>query len=276
MGGIHIRLGLAGLALSLAAQIPSSFADNMMPPLPGYPPQAVQPAVTPPVSYRHSPQVFYPASQYPPAPSRIYQQAPQVFQPVSLPPGSTILPSIPMQSDMNHPLRQKIVEIARTQLWVDKGINRNYVNFAFSTGKDQAWCADFVSTILKWSVGSPWGHESLANNIYLWGRNNNQLSPMPSPGDIVLFRYGQGDVSHVAIVESVNPDQTITAIGGNEGPGKGGVGAGGIVQRSRYKLSDANIAGFVSPIPSPWPAQAATPNQPSSVGSGPNINPTYR
>lgn len=163
--------------------------------------------------------------------------------PGNVPGGYLINQPDPMQVQK----RQMILDIARTQLWVDKDANRNYVVNAYSRGKDEAWCADFVSTVLQWSIGSPWGHEALANNIYLWGMNNNRLTLSPAPGDIALFRYGSGDISHVAIVEAVNPDQIIT-IGGNEGPRKGGNGGGGIVQRSRYRFGDPNIIGFINPV----------------------------
>ncbi len=145
------------------------------------------------------------------------------------------------------PNRYKIVDIARSQLGVSKAVDRDYVNNTFSRGKDQAWCADFVSTILEWSGGSPWGHTALVRDIYDWGVTSQRLRPFPEPGDVAIFRFSVSGFDHTAIVENINPDNTLTTIGGNEG-GSSGVAPGGMVQRTVYKLEDPRILGFVTPL----------------------------
>lgn len=143
--------------------------------------------------------------------------------------------------------RLKIVDIARSQLGVSKAVDRAYVNNTYSLGKDQAWCADFVSTILNWAGGSPWGHTALVRDIYDWGLANQRLKPFPQPGDIAVFRFSVSGFDHTAIVETINPDRSFTTIGGNEG-GTSGIAPGGMVQRTRYQIEDSRILGYVDPF----------------------------
>jgi hypothetical protein len=143
--------------------------------------------------------------------------------------------------------RLKIVDVARSQLGISKAEARDYVNNTYSLGKDQAWCADFVSTVLNWAGGSPWGHTSLVRDIYDWGMTHQRLKPFPEPGDIAIFRFGISGFDHTAIVESLLPDQTFTTIGGNEGTRTGNA-PGGMVQRNRYPVGDPRIIGYVAPL----------------------------
>lgn len=143
--------------------------------------------------------------------------------------------------------RTKIVDVARSQLGISKAQARDYVNNTYSQGKDQAWCADFVSTILIWAGGSPWGHTSLVRDIYDWGMAHQRLKPFPEPGDVAIFRFGVSGFDHTAIVESLLPDQTFTTIGGNEGTRTGNA-PGGMVQRNRYPVGDPRIIGYIAPL----------------------------
>lgn len=154
--------------------------------------------------------------------------------------GPLILPDTPQS-------RIRILEIARSQLGVSKALARDYVINTFSMGKDEAWCADFVSTILTWAGSSPWGHTALVKDIYDWGLRNDRLKPFPEPGDVAIFRYGVSSFDHTAFVESINPDNTFTTIGGNEG-GRSGQAPGGMVQRNHYKLEDPRVVGYVDPL----------------------------
>jgi surface antigen len=122
------------------------------------------------------------------------------------------------------------------------------VNRTFSQGRDTDWCADFVSTILEWAGGSPWGHLSRVQDIYEWGLANHRLDREPQPADVVVFSYGGSGFDHVALVESVNPDNTLTTIGGNEGYAISSYKTSGSVTRSVYKLDDKRILGFVDPV----------------------------
>ncbi len=143
--------------------------------------------------------------------------------------------------------RMKIVDVARSQLGVSKAEAREYVNNSYSLGKDQAWCADFVSTVLNWAGGSPWGHTSLVRDIYDWGISHQRIKPFPEPGDIAIFRFSVSGFDHTAIVESLLPDQSFTTIGGNEGT-RSGNAPGGMVQRNRYPVGDPRILGYIAPL----------------------------
>lgn len=143
--------------------------------------------------------------------------------------------------------RLKIVDIARSQLGVSKAVDREYVNNTYSLGKDQAWCADFVSTVLNWAGGSPWGHTALVRDIYDWGVTHRRIKPFPEPGDVAIFRFSVSGFDHTAIVENINPDHSFTTIGGNEGSSSG-LAPGGMVQRTRYMMQDPRIIGYVAPI----------------------------
>jgi surface antigen len=151
--------------------------------------------------------------------------------------------------------RRRIVETARAQLGLSKDAARDYINQTFSQGQDQEWCADFASTILDWAGGSPWGHLSRVQDIYEWGVAGGRITTRPDPGNLVVFSYGNGlRYDHVAFVESVNPDNTITTIGGNEGHATTSGGTSGTVARSVYKLGDQRILGFVDPLSPAGPA----------------------
>jgi hypothetical protein len=144
--------------------------------------------------------------------------------------------------------RNRVLAIARSQLGLSKDSNPDYVNQTFSQGRDSEWCADFVSTILDWAGGSPWGHMSRVQDIYSWALANNRLTRMPEPADVVVFSYGGGTFDHVALVESVSADGTLTTIGGNEGHAAAAYKTSGSVERSVYKLDDRRILGFVDPV----------------------------
>lgn len=144
--------------------------------------------------------------------------------------------------------RGRVLELARSQLGLSKDVNPTYVNQTFSLGKDNDWCADFVSTILEWSGGSPWGHLSRVQDIYTWALSNHRLTREPEPADVVVFSYGGNSFDHVALVESVSPDGTLTTIGGNEGHAAAAYKTSGSVLRSVYHLDDRRILGFVDPV----------------------------
>jgi surface antigen len=148
------------------------------------------------------------------------------------------------------PPRTRIIEMARAQIGFSKDINRDYINQTYSKGRDNEWCADFASTILEWSGGSPWGHLSRVQDIYHWGLSNSRVSNRPEVGDLVVFSYDGSSFSHIAFVESINPDNTITTIGGNEGYAAADYKTGGTVARSIYNLDDKRIFGFVDPVAS--------------------------
>jgi cell wall-associated NlpC family hydrolase len=75
------------------------------------------------------------------------------------------------------------------------------------------WCAYFVSWAAA-QAGAPIGDHgqglgSVAE-ITDWARSTGRLVTQPQPGDLILF-----GTSHVGIVESVNPDGSMTTVEGN-------------------------------------------------------------
>jgi hypothetical protein len=78
------------------------------------------------------------------------------------------------------------------------------------------WCAYFASWAAA-QAGTPLGDAGQGlgsvSEITSWAASNGRLLPAdatPSPGDLILF-----GTRHVGIVESVNPDGTLTTVEGN-------------------------------------------------------------
>lgn len=120
----------------------------------------------------------------------------------------------------------------------------------------EPWCADFASWVAA-QAGAPLGpagggFRSVAA-LTQWAAATGRLLPAKAaaqPGDLVLF----GD-SHVALVESVDPDGTLHTIEGNDGnavrrdvhvPGAWT----GLVRLVRT-AENPTPAGGISPIPAP-------------------------
>ena len=116
---------------------------------------------------------------------------------------------------------------------------------AFSRGRWQPWCADFVSQAYANSPGgSPFGHQSSVAGILSWGRQNNKFfnagtaasNPgMLRPGDIAVWK--SNGRSHVGLVTGVNRDGTFNTIEGNSGD----------AVRRRTHSFGRGLTGFVRP-----------------------------
>jgi hypothetical protein len=126
--------------------------------------------------------------------------------------------------------RQSAVDWARSQLGVSERENPDIVR-GYSQGRWEKWCANFVSTALERNGGSPWGHKASVSDIHQWAKRNGRVTNTPRPGDAVIFNH------HIALVESVNPDGSITTIGGNERDA---------VRRATYRAGSRRIKAFVS------------------------------
>ena len=79
------------------------------------------------------------------------------------------------------------------------------------------WCAYFVSWAAA-QAGAPLGPNgqglgSVAE-ITDWAKSTGRFTETPQPGDLILF-----GTEHVGIVESVNPDGTLTTVEGNTSNG---------------------------------------------------------
>lgn len=127
---------------------------------------------------------------------------------------------------------------------VPPGSNRGPGIDVFTDGNAEAWCADFVSWVLR-AAGRPFSgglssgwRIAWTGDVRSWfmerSAYRDRLSADPQPGDVVWFEHG-----HVGIVERVRGDDLLT-IEGN---------AGDAVTRrtyARWRLN-GDIGGFGRP-----------------------------
>ncbi|MBY0451108.1 MAG: CHAP domain-containing protein [Cyanobacteria bacterium] len=115
------------------------------------------------------------------------------------------------------PRRSNIVNNAERYLGINQREHQDFINKRFCQGRQEYWCADFVSTILKESGGSPWGHRALCSDIFQWGRRNNRLTQTPKPGDAVIFNTRRKALGHIGLIKEIRPNGDIVTIEGNSG-----------------------------------------------------------
>lgn len=134
------------------------------------------------------------------------------------------------------------VDWAESQLGVSESANPEVVR-GYSRGADQAWCADFVSTALAQSGGSPFGHQSSVQGILDWGQangrfiSNEQAAADPSclrEGDVAVWK--EDGRSHVGLVTGVAGDGTFSTIEGNTSDQ---------VARRQHSFGERGLTGFV-------------------------------
>lgn len=114
----------------------------------------------------------------------------------------------------------KILEIARAEL-AKKPVAFDSTVMKYTTGRSEAWCADFVSWVYK-EAGVPFtgGNNGwqipAAGGMAAWFKQHGSfVTENPQPGDVVVFGLNGSYADHVSIVEKVS-GSTITTIGGNE------------------------------------------------------------
>lgn len=122
----------------------------------------------------------------------------------------------------------------------------------FTGGKNHAWCADFVSYVVKEAYKGngkqvPAGFStSSVESLRKWGINNNcylntsnssnkssLIAKNVKPGDIVIFKNG---TSHTGIVTKVNSDGSFQTIEGN---------TSNKVAYRNYASTDSKVSGFI-------------------------------
>lgn len=122
----------------------------------------------------------------------------------------------------------------------------------FTGGKNHAWCADFVSYVIKEAYKGngkkvPSGlNTSSVESLRKWGINNNcylntsntsnkssLIAKNVKPGDIVIFKNG---TSHTGIVTKVNSDGSFQTIEGN---------TSNKVAYRNYSSSYNKVSGFI-------------------------------
>lgn len=116
--------------------------------------------------------------------------------------------------------------------------NNSSNGFKFSDGRNEAWCADFVSYVAK-EVGITTLPQSASVEVfYNYFKKNGKLTTTPSVGSIVMFNWKDKNgtiYDHIGIVERYDDDNIYT-IEGNTSDGK--------VDRKTRSRHSGNILGY--------------------------------
>lgn len=145
-----------------------------------------------------------------------------------------------------------LVKYAKQFLGIDES-NGEYKKF--TNGRAEAWCADFVTYVIKnyakangLKVKSGFGSASVST-IQSWAqqngifKNTNKMSNSEKaeyaktklkPGDVIIWT--SNGASHTGIVRSVNDDGTFTTIEGNTSDKVGS---------NKKSIYDASLTGFI-------------------------------
>ncbi len=121
-----------------------------------------------------------------------------------------------------------VLATARSQLGtVERPPGSNRTPYGAEYGNDgQPWCAKFVWWVFRKSLASSLIPKAAYTPTFAqWFRDRRQWGDRPRPGAVVFFDF-PGDsmhrISHVALVEAVNGDGSITTIEGNTSSGRRG------------------------------------------------------
>lgn len=146
------------------------------------------------------------------------------------------------------PSAQKIIDIARQEFEAGGGRNMEADNsyHKYTLGRNEAWCADFASWVLK-EAGTPlsggWAEDwqlPAVVGVKAWFEENGEWNAAgsgytPRPGDLAIYLKGSGPYpSHVNIVVAVEGNQ-VTTIGGNESDG---------IRERTHDLNASYFTGF--------------------------------
>jgi CHAP domain len=164
----------------------------------------------------------------------------------------------------------RVLDVARSQIGTVEGTGGTNP-YGREYGMDRvAWCAIFA-----WWVGQQAGAGHLIpKTAYTptmagWYQQRGRADRTPRPGSLVFFDWpgdGVDRISHVGLVEAVNPDGTLTTIEGNTTSGTAGdQRMGGGVWRRRRSTSAVIVYGHpayggtaAAPAPAAAPAALAT------------------
>lgn len=113
----------------------------------------------------------------------------------------------------------------------------------YSNGKDEAWCAHFVSWAYEQADGgqSPWGHKASVQGIMDWGKqkgkfiNKAEAKGNLKVGDVVIYK--SNGASHTGLVSKINDDGSINTVEGNTKDA---------VREQTITLNNSKLTGFVS------------------------------
>ena len=149
----------------------------------------------------------------------------------------------------NNSLQLRLVDRAKSYL--GKVNSDAEGNRLFSGGRNQPWCADFVSSVTKETFGSrlpaSFKKFSSVSELRSWGQSNGCYSTVPSAGkaEFIAQNVRVGDImiekkggkSHTGIVTKVNPDGSFETVEGN---------CGNKVAARHYSADSPTLSGFIS------------------------------
>lgn len=163
----------------------------------------------------------------------------------------------------------RAVQVARSYIGtVERPPNSNRTKFGAAYGMDgHAWCAMFIWYVMREAgLAHLIPKTAYTPTFANWFKQRGQWGTVPRPGAIAFFDFpgdGVNRISHVAIVEAVNPDGSVTCIEGNTSPGTAGSqrDGGGVWRRCRR----AGIVGYGYPAYSGDSADSKTSATPITV-----------
>lgn len=141
-----------------------------------------------------------------------------------------------------------VLDVARSQIGtVEQADGSNPYGRAYGMDR-QAWCAMFVWWVFQQAgAGALIPKAAYTPTLAGWYQQRGQASRTPRPGSLVFYDWpgdGVDRISHVGLVEAVNPDGTITTIEGNTTSGvAGNQRMGGGVWRRRRSTSAVVVYG---------------------------------
>lgn len=153
---------------------------------------------------------------------------------------------------------QKVVTLAKRELklWESGKLKPGSGYHKYSQGRDENWCADFVSWIYN-QAGYPLKKDNEGNvpsvdEVRSIGETSDKFNFEPSarytpkPGDIIVQKNSSTGLSHVMLVIAVD-GKSMTVIGGNQGSDGAGFGASRVSQYDITGFASNDIVGYVTP-----------------------------
>lgn len=165
------------------------------------------------------------------------------------------------QADSASSVRQKIVCVAEGELalWNAGKLTAGHDFFKYSEGRDELWCADFVSWVYNQAGYSFGPQDSITNNWNISYVGNLIVPPQskskftyhttpnykPQPGDLAIHSTPDNQFYHVNLVDSTSSGKIIL-IGGDQ-HGGGSADSNVVNTETISSPFDDNIIGYVGP-----------------------------
>lgn len=185
-----------------------------------------------------------------------------------------------------------LLDLAREDLGRhEEPVGSNITQFGAEVGlTPAAWCCQWVSHVLRragFVFGDDAQHKGLGFSsvgfFMIWASNHGwAISPRenPCPGDLVIFRWQDGDTwpDHIGFDVDVYADGSLLTIEGNSASGLiNGVAGVGDQVGYHHRPRNFEVAGFVRvPLPDSPPMVPASFTQPQTTPAARNVAPYPR